>query len=352
MNKILIIFVFCISVLVKGQTVWGGHFNIEKIDSQKIDVELVIQADLGFPSVINVGLCISDSVMMLPDTMSLTLDTNYIYQHESFLPAVEILYYRGVLDLTGASDSTWVLFKFIHCCRPVNINSFWGDNWAWGEAPMFMTVASMLMLPDSIQQIGSSIRINPIPIWFPVDTLSIVSIPKTDTTAFIDTWFYYQAKLSGNGDPCCTIHSVISNDSCNGQPSVWVYNSLNSMSTYSNNNSWAVNNLGQTAQIQWNPNQIGNIARGFMFYNDDGFSSRPTYTFRTYDRSLWVPKESMNIRPVYWEIWDITGRLVYSGDDWVGFKNLPYNTSANLILISKVTLENGMIEWSKINYQN
>ena len=342
---------FLLSILTYGissaQTIWSGHFNITKIASEQFRVELVLQADPGLQNTLNVGICISDTVTMSPDTMILSLDSNYLHQHKPFLPTVEVSYYSGILDLGGSQDSTWIILKFIQCCRPTNINSFWSDNWAWTENPMFVTIGRILLLPDSIQPIGFSIWMEPIPLWVPVDTLSIINIAKSDTSAFINTWSYYQGKISANGDPCCSIQVVTSTDSCNGLPSVWAYNSLNSILNYSNNNQWSINNNGSAGQIQWNPNQLGNVAMGFLVTREP-IASLPSHTFRVYDRSLGVEGSQITQTPIRWEVWDITGRLLYDSDIPPPNIIIFNNRISGDFYLCKTTMSDGSVVWDKI----
>lgn len=353
MKKILF---FLLSVLTFGvlnaQTIWSGHFNITKIASEQFRVELVLQSDPGLQSTQNIGLCISETVVMTPDTLMLSLDSSRLYQHKPFLPTVEIAHYSGILDLSGMQDSTWVQLKFIHCCRPVPINSFWNENWAWPENPMFVAIGRVLLLPDSIQPPGFSVWMDPLPVWIPSDTFSMIAVPKSDPSMFVWSGFIYQGRPLG-GDPCCPISSVGSfspptaADSCNGEPTPWRYNSLNSMSTYSNNNQWSVNNMGNLATIQWGPNQLGNVAVGFMLdlYNT---GTRPMHTFRVWDRSLDMENNQITPKPIRWEVWDITGRLLYDNDILPPNIIMFNNRVTGDLYLCKTTMSDGTVEWNKI----
>lgn len=351
MKKTLLVLFLSLSFLLNAQTIWSGNFNFTKLTSNQWRVGLVLQADLGLQNVVNVGVCIQDwATSMIPDTLTLLLDSSHIHQQQTFLPPIEVSYYSGVIDLAGISTGSSVSFRFIHCCRAMNLNSFYLDTtWVWSQNPMYVAMAYIVVMPDSVLPIGSSTITQPHQVWVPKDTLSELLV-DVNGTPYLDylvhySSFTYVGKLVGNSDPCCGWFPVQEPDSCDGDVSVWSYSSMRSQFTYSNNGEWF---NPQSGEIEWNPNTIGNIAYTYWI-SKDYMHTYITHTYRVYDRSLSDVEYIKQTNPIHWEVWDITGRMLYRGSDLSDFTVYLHELNrynGEIVLIKRVW-RNGYVEWTK-----
>jgi hypothetical protein len=353
MSKLFTIVLLSMAFFLNAQTIWSGHFNITKIDTLQYNVQLVLQSDPGLQNTLIAEVCETNWINSFnQQTISLTLDSNNLYQQQPYLPTMEVSYYSGILDVTGVPYGDYIELRFIHCCRPPNINSFYNDNWAWYESPMFVTVSGIAILPDSIHPIGFSIGLDPYMVWVPVDSLSSLTIPiwgiPYQDFLVHQPWFFYQGRANGNNNPCCLFHQVNETDTCGGLQSAWTYNSMQSMLSFSNSGGWITS---QSGEIQWNPNQLGNISKLFRITRD-GMSTDLSHTYRVFDSSLDISEVDQQLKPVFWEVWDITGRLIYSGDDWLNYSSTmmsnKFSKIGSEIYICKIIWDNGNIEWTKI----
>lgn len=351
MKRLLTLLLVFLTTFTMSQTIWSGHFNLTKLSTDEWRVGLVIQSDPGLQSALNVGVCIQDwATSMIPDTMELLLDSNHAYQYQPYLPVMEVSYYSGVIDLTGVSIGSAVSFRFIHCCRAMNLNSFYLDTtWVWNQNPMYVATSYISIMPDSVLPVGSSTIIEPHQIWVPKDTLSQLPIvvngtPYQDYLVHYPS-FTYIGKLSGNSDPCCSYFPVQEPDSCDGDISAWAYASMRSQFTYSNNGEWFF--LG-SGEIEWNPNITGNLAKAYWI-SKDYIHTYITHTYRVYDRSLSDVEYIKRTNPIYWEVWDISGRVLYRGFDQADFNaylNEWISHREEIVLIKRVW-SNGYTEWTK-----